>query len=146
MADGMPMDPEGDNAASRTLPLGTTAKVTNVETGKTAIVTIEDRGPYVDGRLVDLSPATAAKIGLTPRKGITKVVVAPIAVPLPDGKVKVGAAASEPEDEPDHIPVQDKPAHAEKSAQGEKLAHGDKAAADKKTKLAAAAAAGKQDE
>jgi hypothetical protein len=80
------------------------------------------------------------------------VVVAPIAVPLPDGKVKVGAAASEPADEPDHIPVQDKPAHAEKaahaekSAQGEKLAHGDKAAADKKTKLAAAAATGKQDE
>ena len=131
MADGVPMDPEGDNAASRTLPLGTTAKVTNVETGKTAIVTIEDRGPYVDGRLVDLSPATAAKIGLTPRKGITKVVVAPIAVPLPDGKVKVGTAASEPEDKPDHIPVhEDKP---------EKPAHGDKAATDKATKLAAAA-------
>jgi rare lipoprotein A len=136
MADGVPMDPEGDNAASRTLPLGTTAKVTNVETGKTAIVTIEDRGPYVDGRLVDLSPATAAKIGLTPRKGIAKVVVAPIAVPLPDGKVKIGAAASEPEDQPDHIPVdEDKPAHGEKSA------HGDKAAAGKETKLAAAAAA-----
>ena len=165
MADGVPMDPQGDNAASRTLPLGTTAKVTNVETGKTAIVTIEDRGPYVDGRLVDLSPATAAKIGLTPRKGITKVVVAPIAVPLPDGKVKVGAAASEPADEPDHIPVHEdksargenvaqgektahaeKAAHAEKPSQGEKLAQGDKAAADKKTKLAATAAAGKQDE
>ncbi len=113
MADGVPMDPEGDNAASRTLPLGTTAKVTNVETGKTAIVTIEDRGPYVDGRLVDLSPATAAKIGITPRQGIAKVVVAPIAVPLPDGKVKVGTAASEPEDKPDQIPVhEDKPAEA----------------------------------
>jgi rare lipoprotein A len=153
MADGVPMDPEGDNAASRTLPLGTTAKVTNVETGKTAIVTIEDRGPYVDGRLVDLSPATAAKIGITPRQGIAKVVVAPIAVPLPDGKVKVGTAASEPEDKPDHIPVhEDKPARGEKVAQvekpahAEKPAHGDKAAADKKTKLAAAAAAGKQDE
>jgi rare lipoprotein A len=147
MADGVPMDPEGDNAASRTLPLGTTAKVTNVETGKTAIVTIEDRGPYVDGRLVDLSPATAAKIGITPREGIAKVVVAPIAVPLPDGKVKVGAAASEPEDKPDRIPVhEEKAAHAEKPAQGEKLAHGDKAAADKEAKFAAAAAAGKQNE
>jgi rare lipoprotein A len=133
------MDPEGDNAASRTLPLGTTAKVTNLETGKTAIVTIEDRGPYVDGRLVDLSPATAAKIGITPRKGIAKVVVAPIAVPLPDGKVKVGAAASEPEDQPDQIPVhEDKPAHGEKSA------HANKAAANKETRLAAAAAAGDQ--
>ena len=119
MADGVPMDPEGDNAASRTLPLGTTAKVTNVETGKTAIVTIEDRGPYVDGRLVDLSPATAAKIGITPRQGIAKVVVAPIAVPLPDGKVKVGTAASEPVDKPDQIPV-----HEDKAVRGEKLAEG----------------------
>jgi rare lipoprotein A len=107
MADGAPMDPQGDNAASRTLPLGTKAKVTNVETGKTAVVTIEDRGPYVDGRLVDLSPGTAAKIGLTAQKGVTKVVVAPIAVPLPDGKVKTGAAAHEPLSQPDHIPVRD---------------------------------------
>jgi rare lipoprotein A len=107
MADGTPMDPQGDNAASRTLPLGTTAKVTNVETGKTAVVTIQDRGPYVDGRVVDLSPGTAEKIGLTPRKGVTKVVVAPIAVPLPDGKVKVGAAAHEPVDKPDELPVKD---------------------------------------
>lgn len=107
MANGEPMDPKGDNAASRTLPLGTTAKVTNVETGKTAVVTIADRGPYVDGRVVDLSPGTAEKIGLTPRKGVTKVVVAPITVPLPDGKVKVGAAAHEPLDKPDELPVKD---------------------------------------
>jgi rare lipoprotein A len=132
MADGVPMDPEGDNAASRTLPLGTTAKVTNVETGKTAIVTIEDRGPYVDGRLVDLSPGTAAKIGITPRQGIAKVVVAPIAVPLPDGKVKVGAAASEPENEPDHIPVHDDKAHDGKAARGEKLAQADMPVHDEK--------------
>jgi rare lipoprotein A len=117
MADGAPMDPQGDNAASRTLPLGTKAKVTNVETGKTAVVTIEDRGPYVDGRLVDLSPGTARKIGLTPQKGVTKVVVAPIVVPLPNGKLKVGAAAHEPADEPDTVPpreekvAQSKPAH-----------------------------------
>ena len=101
------MDPEGDNAASRTLPLGTKAKVTNIETGKTAVVTIEDRGPYVDGRLVDLSPGTARKIGLTERKGITKVVVAPIVVPLPNGKVKVGAAAHEPVEKPDSVPPRD---------------------------------------
>jgi rare lipoprotein A len=92
--------------------LGTKAKVTNVETGKTAVVTIEDRGPYVDGRLVDLSPATANKIGLTPRKGVTKVVVAPIVVPLPDGKVKVGTAAQEPVEKPDSVPPKEqKPAH-----------------------------------
>lgn len=105
MADGMPMDPEGDNAASRTLPLGTRAKVTNVETGKTAVVTIEDRGPYVKGRVVDLSPATARQIGITPQKGVATVVVAPISVPTPDGKVKAGAAAYEPQDKPDTLPL-----------------------------------------
>jgi rare lipoprotein A len=96
MADGAPMDPGGQNAASRTLPLGTVAKVTNVDTGKSAIVRIEDRGPYIKGRIVDLSPATARKIGITPRLGVAKVVVAPIAVPLPDGSVKLGPAAQRP--------------------------------------------------
>jgi rare lipoprotein A len=95
MADGAPMDPGGDNAASKTLPLGTTAKVTNLETGKSAVVTIQDRGPYVPGRIVDLSPATARQIGITQRNGVALVVVAPIAVPQPDGKVKLGAAAYE---------------------------------------------------
>ena len=96
MADGTKMNPQGDNAASKTLPLGTTAKVTNIETGKSAVVTIEDRGPYVPGRIVDLSPATAGKIGITPRKGVAPVVVAPITVPQPDGRIKLGAAAREP--------------------------------------------------
>jgi len=95
MADGAPMDPHGDNAASKTLPLGTTAKVTNLETGKSAVVTIQDRGPYVPGRIVDLSPSTAREIGITQRKGVALVVVAPIAVPQPDGKVRLGAAAYE---------------------------------------------------
>jgi rare lipoprotein A len=96
MADGAPMDPGGVNAASKTLPLGTTAKVTNLETGKSAVVTIQDRGPYVPGRIVDLSPATARQIGITQRKGVALVVVAPIAVPQPDGRIKLGAAAYEP--------------------------------------------------
>jgi rare lipoprotein A len=97
MADGKIMDPETNNAASRTLPLGTTAKVTNLETGKSAVVTIQDRGPYVDGRIVDLSPATAQKIGITRKEGIAKVEVTPIAVPMPDGRIKLGAAASDPQ-------------------------------------------------
>ncbi len=77
------------NAASVTLALGTTAKVTNLETGRSAIVTIRDRGPYVRGRIVDLSPATARKIGLERKQGLVKVEVAPLTVPLPDGTVKV---------------------------------------------------------
>jgi rare lipoprotein A len=95
MANGNRMDPQDSNAASRTLPLGTTAKVTNLKTGKSAVVKIEDRGPYVDGRIVDLSPATARQIGITPREGVTKVEVAPITVPLADGSVKLGEAADE---------------------------------------------------
>jgi rare lipoprotein A len=95
MADGNKMDPQDSNAASRTLPLGTTAKVTNLKTGKSAVVKIQDRGPYVEGRIVDLSPATAREIGITPREGVTKVEVAPITVPLADGRVKLGAAAAE---------------------------------------------------
>ncbi|WBY01259.1 septal ring lytic transglycosylase RlpA family protein [Ramlibacter tataouinensis] len=94
MADGTPMDPHGDNAASRTLPLGTTATVTNLDTGQRAVVTIQDRGPFVEGRIVDLSPATARRIGLEPEEGVTTVEVAPIAVPQPDGSVRLGAGAS----------------------------------------------------
>lgn len=90
MADGTRMEPNANNAASRTLPLGTTAAVTNLATGKTAVVTIRDRGPYVAGRIVDLSPATARKIGLDKRTGVTKVAVTPIAVPMPDGAIKWG--------------------------------------------------------
>jgi rare lipoprotein A len=96
MADGKIMSLHDSNAASRTLPLGTTAKVTNLETGKSALVTIQDRGPYVSGRIVDLSPATARSIGLSKRKGVTKVEVTPITVPLPDGGVKLGQAADDP--------------------------------------------------
>jgi rare lipoprotein A len=95
MADGTPMELRGDNAASKTLPLGTIAKVTNLETGKSAVVTIRDRGPYVDGRIVDLSPATAQKIGLDRKTGVAEVTVAPIAVPMPDGVFKPGVAAEE---------------------------------------------------
>ena len=76
-------------------PLGTTAKVTNLKTGQSAVVTIQDRGPYVKGRIVDLSSATAKQIGIEHEKGVTKVAVTPIAVPLADGTVKAGAAAAD---------------------------------------------------
>lgn len=81
MADGQRMDPNDDNAASKTLPLGSKAVVTNLDTGKSAVVTIQDRGPYVPGRIVDLSPATAGKIGLTKREGVAPVEVKPLDTP-----------------------------------------------------------------
>jgi rare lipoprotein A len=96
MADGNKMDPRGANAASKTLPLGTTARVTNLSTGQSAIVQIEDRGPYVKGREVDLSPTTARQIGITRRIGVAPVKVAPIIVPLPDGTTKAGAGFIRP--------------------------------------------------
>lgn len=95
MANGNVMDPHGDNAASKTLPLGTTARVTNIETGQSAVVTIQDRGPYVRGRIVDLSATTAQQIGITHESGIAKVQVVPITIPLPDGSLKRGVAASD---------------------------------------------------
>jgi rare lipoprotein A len=93
MADGTPMRALDDNAASKTLPLGTVARVTNLETGQSARVTIQDRGPYVAGRIVDLSPGTADQIGLSLEQGVVPVEVAPITVPQPDGGAKPGEGA-----------------------------------------------------
>jgi rare lipoprotein A len=95
MADGTPMQPQANNAASKTLPLGTTAKVTNLETGQSAVVTIRDRGPYIQGRIVDLSPSTARQIGIDDKKGVASVEVAPILVPLPDRRLRLGAAVAD---------------------------------------------------
>jgi rare lipoprotein A len=96
MADGRRMNPRSTNAASRTLPLGTVARVTNLETHKSAVVMIQDRGPYVKGRIVDLSPSTARRIGITRKKGIAKVSVAPIALPPPHRPLTVALASSGP--------------------------------------------------
>jgi rare lipoprotein A len=111
MANGAPMNPHGNNAASRTLPLGTVAKVTNIATGKSAIIKIEDRGPYIKGRIVDLSPATAHKIGISKRIGVAQVVVVPIALPLPGGQLKLARRA--PDYQADSIkPTKSQVAHS----------------------------------
>lgn len=86
MANGEPMRPGSNNAASRTLPLGTTARVTNLENGRSAVVEIEDRGPYVEGRIIDLSPGTARALGML-QQGVAMVEVVPLTVPQPDGSV-----------------------------------------------------------
>ena len=80
MADGTPMDPESNIAASRTLPLGTKAKVTNLENGKSEVVEIRDRGPYVDGRIVDVTPKVAEKLDMK-EDGVVTVEVKPIEIP-----------------------------------------------------------------
>jgi rare lipoprotein A len=94
MADGRRMNPNSNVAASKSLPLGSVAKVTNLDNGKTATVKIEDRGPYVNGRVVDLSPKVASQLDLE-QKGVAPVVVKPITLPQPDGSVKLGAGAAD---------------------------------------------------
>ena len=77
MADGTPLRLDSDSAASRTLPLGTVARVHNLANGRSALVTIRDRGPFVKGRIIDVSPATARHLGMLQR-GVVKVAVTPL--------------------------------------------------------------------
>jgi rare lipoprotein A len=65
-------DPHQLTAAHRTFPFGTRLRVTNVETGRSVTVRINDRGPYIPGRSVDLSHSAADTIGMVER-GVTKV-------------------------------------------------------------------------
>jgi rare lipoprotein A len=53
----------GLTAAHRTLPFGTLVKVANTETGRSVVVRINDRGPFIRGRVIDLTPAGARAIG-----------------------------------------------------------------------------------
>jgi rare lipoprotein A len=77
MANGMPFDPNSNAAASRTLPLGTVVEVTNLRNGATRRVVIQDRGPFVEGRIIDLSPRIADELGMR-RAGVVPVEVRPV--------------------------------------------------------------------
>jgi rare lipoprotein A len=87
MANGEHLDPSENVAASKTLPLGTTAKVIDRDTGKSATVRITDRGPHVGGRVIDVSPSVASQLDMK-KKGVARVEVKPITVPQADGTVK----------------------------------------------------------
>jgi rare lipoprotein A len=63
---------EALTAAHRTLPLGTKVKVTNKSNGHSVVVTINDRGPFVRERIIDVSPAAARALGFS---GLTHVTV-----------------------------------------------------------------------
>ncbi|WP_270938612.1 septal ring lytic transglycosylase RlpA family protein [Falsiroseomonas oryzae] len=82
MANGDRFDPRSNAAAHRTLPLGTVADVTNLETGTTRQVVIEDRGPYANGRILDVSPRTAEELGMR-HDGVAPVELRPVGR-LPD--------------------------------------------------------------
>ena len=84
-------------AAHKTLPLGTSAMVTHLDNGKSVLVTINDRGPFVRGRIIDLSYAAAQALGMV-EEGVAKVrveVVDKKAAPPPPAEgpftIQVGA-------------------------------------------------------
>jgi len=65
----------GLTAAHKTLPFGTMVRVTNRNTGRSVVVRINDRGPFVRGRVIDLTPAGARAIGLSGLAPVTLAVV-----------------------------------------------------------------------
>jgi rare lipoprotein A len=69
-------------AAHRTLPLGSIVRVTSLDSDKYAIVRITDRGPFIEGRIIDLSQAAAKQLGLV-RRGTGKVRVEVLRTPQP---------------------------------------------------------------
>jgi rare lipoprotein A len=71
-ASGERFDPHGLTAAHRTLPFGTRVRVTNLATGRSVTVRVNDRGPYVRGRSIDVSSSAAQMLGIT-RQGVAKV-------------------------------------------------------------------------
>jgi rare lipoprotein A len=86
MSNGQVFHLASNNAASLTLPLGTIARVTNLKTRKSCLVHISDHGPYVGGRIIDLTPATARSIGAP--HGLTHVKVTPVGFEKPKKKSK----------------------------------------------------------
>ena len=80
-ASGQRLKNDAATAAHKTLPMGTQVRVINESNGKSEVVTITDRGPYVKGRIIDLT------IGAAERLGFAKRGVAPVRVEVL-GKIK----------------------------------------------------------
>jgi rare lipoprotein A len=74
-ASGERMNPAAMTAAHRSLPFGTRIKVTNKNNGKSVVVRINDRGPFIRGRVLDLSRGAARQLGFV-KKGQTSICMA----------------------------------------------------------------------
>ena len=74
-ANGEIFDPQTMTAAHRTLPFGTLVRVTNTRNGRSVVVRINDRGPFIKGRVIDLTPAGARAIGFSGLAPVTLAVV-----------------------------------------------------------------------
>jgi rare lipoprotein A (peptidoglycan hydrolase) len=71
-ANGETFNQRALTAAHRKLPLGTVVEVTSLDTGRSVTVRINDRGPYIEGRIIDLSHAAAERLGIV-EQGVGKV-------------------------------------------------------------------------
>jgi len=76
-ASGAPYDRAAMTCAHRSWPFGTRLRVTDLETGRSVVVVVNDRGPHVAGRVVDLSGAAARALGMVGR-GVARVRVEPV--------------------------------------------------------------------
>lgn len=106
-SSGEPYDMYAMSAAHKTLPLPCYARVTNLETGASVIVRVNDRGPFKDNRVMDLSYAAATRLGITAKgTGLVEVrVVGPGDVPVV--AVDATAAAPPPPPKPAIAPLTD---------------------------------------
>lgn len=93
MADGGRVELNSDSAASDTLPLGTTARVRHLRTGRVAMVRIRDRLPASGNRIISVTPKVAGFLGMR-AGGVAEVEVAPLAVPQRDGSVRLGSGTA----------------------------------------------------
>jgi rare lipoprotein A len=82
-ADGSIMDASRMTAAHRKIPFGAKVVVENLANGRGVIVTINDRGPFIAGRIIDLSKAAADAIDMT-HKGVAKVRITVVGAPTED--------------------------------------------------------------
>lgn len=73
-ASGEPFDPAALTAAHRTLPFGSKVRVTNAHNGRSVVVRINDRGPFVEDRLIDISSGAAKHLGMV-QSGTARVVL-----------------------------------------------------------------------
>lgn len=100
-SNGEIYDQNGMTAAHRTLPLNSVARVTNVKTGQSATVRITDRGPFIVGRMLDLSVAAAKQVDVW-RPGLAKVKLEVLEAPAPIDRggrwcIQIGAFQSKDE-------------------------------------------------
>lgn len=76
-ASGERFDPEMLTGAHRTLPLGTKVRVTNLHNGRSVLVRITDRGPFIRHRIIDLSEGAARELRMV-RRGVASVLIQPL--------------------------------------------------------------------